>query len=247
MSYVIFYIVEKIIFPALFTLCQYFHSKFKIHSIFGKKHNIYFQFIFHHQVSFVDRPFYPFHICYFYFTYHFYRPEIIQLSTDMVVIFLNVLFSQHLQLYCHKLACISYCLPEIWNHSLPLALGDNFLKILDSLSCTNQSKFHTFSNWTEKKTNFWISWNRLIIDRFQLFCWCFLLDVVLCGMSIIAYVIFNKKSIKRQRSDDLEESITQNEPSSSISMRQKQLNLDTQAVLKRIGTRIDFTFSMKFN
>lgn len=27
MSYVTFYIVEKIIFPALFALCQYFHSK----------------------------------------------------------------------------------------------------------------------------------------------------------------------------------------------------------------------------
>lgn len=70
-----------------------------------------------------------------------------------------------------------------------------------------------------------------------MFCWSFLLDVVLCGMAIVAYVIFNRKSIKHKRSNDLEESNTPDEPASSIFIRQQQqrLNLDTHALLERIG------------
>lgn len=72
-----------------------------------------------------------------------------------------------------------------------------------------------------------------------MFCWSFLLDVVLCGLAIVAYVVFNKKSIKHKhkRNDDLEESITPDEqPSSSLFNHQQQkLNLDTHALLEQIG------------
>lgn len=69
-------------------------------------------------------------------------------------------------------------------------------------------------------------------------CWSFLLDVILCGMAIVAYVIFNKKSIKHQRNNDVEESNTPDEPSSNVFIRQQQrLNLDTQALLERIGNK----------
>lgn len=74
-----------------------------------------------------------------------------------------------------------------------------------------------------------------------MFCWSFLLDIVLCGSATVAYVIFNKKSIKHKhkRNDDLEESpdsIEPDEPSSSVlNQQQQKLNLDTQALLERIG------------
>lgn len=74
------------------------------------------------------------------------------------------------------------------------------------------------------------------IYRSEMFCWSFLLDVVLCGMAIVSYVIFNRKSIKHKRNNDLEESNTPDEPASSIFIRQQQrLNLDTHALLERIG------------
>lgn len=140
------------------TMLVFWLKKIKIHSFFCEKNNFIFFSI---QVSFVDRPFYPFRICYFYFTSHFYRHKIIQLFTVMLEIFLNVWFLQHLQLFCHKLACNSYCLPEICNHLHPLALVVNFFKILDLPSCTNQSKFFFEFN---KKKHFFESHMKLLIN-----------------------------------------------------------------------------------
>ena len=94
-------------------------GKFKF--IFKTKNSFIFN-LFFIQVSLVGRRFYPFHICYFYFIYHFYRHEIIKHFTDMLDFFSNVLFVQHSLLYCHKLACISYYLPKFLSRSLQLAL-----------------------------------------------------------------------------------------------------------------------------
>lgn len=70
-------------------------------------------------------------------------------------------------------------------------------------------------------------------------CWSFLLDVALCGLAIVAYVIFNKKSIKHQRTNDLEGSNTPDEPTPNIFIRQQQrLNLDTHELLQRIGNTV---------
>lgn len=72
-----------------------------------------------------------------------------------------------------------------------------------------------------------------------MFCWSFLLDVVLCGLAIVAYVIFNKKFIKHKnkRNDDSEEPIEPDEPASAsvLNHQQQKLNLDTHALLERIG------------
>lgn len=115
-----------------------------------------------------------------------------------------------------------------------MAFGANLFMMSDLWSCINQSKFHFFSLKTERHYIF-IDWN---LNRSEMFCWSFLLDVVLCGLAIVAYVIFNKKSIKHKtkRNDDLEEPIEPDEPSASVlNQQQQKLNLDTHALLERIG------------
>lgn len=69
-----------------------------------------------------------------------------------------------------------------------------------------------------------------VIDSSQMFGWCFLLDVIVCGLSILTLVIFTEATSTDQ-SDDIEESITID----SIFCRSKNTKFNAHAVLRGLG------------
>lgn len=70
-----------------------------------------------------------------------------------------------------------------------------------------------------------------------MFCWCFLLDIVVCGLSIMVLIASNIAApMVTDENNDIEESIALE----SILIQSEHLKLNTNAFLRGIGKTSHF-------
>lgn len=128
-------------------------------------------------------------------------------------------------------ACLQFALLAN-NMDTPQSLGTlgRHLQSIGLVELYNSEYVHYFLNYLLRILN--MSNYIFCSGRFQSFCWCFLMDVTLCGASIFALIFFNKLSTM-ERSNDIEESIILD----NIFIRSKYLKSKSFVILEAIGNQ----------